>query len=91
MSPVTDGQYRVSSGRFHHGHIVADAEHDSAHQVDGRDDQACHGISTDEFTRTVHGPIEFRFTHQVLSTLAGLLFVDEAGVQLGVNRHLLAG
>ena len=39
----------------------------------------------------VHGAEEGRFLLQLLAALLGLVLVDQAGGQVGVDRHLLAG
>ena len=43
-----------------------------------------------ELTGTIHGPMKFRFAYEMLPATTCFGFVDGAGVQLGVDRHLLA-
>ena len=49
------------------------------------------GVAAHELRRAVHGAEEARFVLQRLAALLGLLLVDQAGREVGVDRHLLAG
>ena len=75
------------------GHAHAALEHAHAHaaqQVDGHDQHAGHGVALDELGCTVHGAVEVGLARDLLAPAAGLLVGDLAGVQVGVDRHLLA-
>ena len=49
------------------------------------------GVALDELRATVHRAVEVGLGGDVRAAPAGLVLVDEAGVQVGVDRHLLAG
>ena len=53
---------------------------------DGRD-----GVALDELGAAVHRAVEVGLGGDVGAALAGLGLVDQAGVEVGVDRHLLAG
>ena len=89
---VTDGEQRVLA------HCVADrqaaldhADRDSADDVDDDDDDSGDRVALDELGGTVHRAIEVRFGRDLGPALAGLHVGDQAGVEVGVNSHLLAG
>ena len=63
----------------------------AAEDVDGRDEQAGDRISAHEFRCAVHGAEEGAFLFQFAAPALGLLLIDDAGGQIGVDRHLLAG
>jgi hypothetical protein len=67
------------------------ADEDAADDVDEGDEHARVDVSGHELARAVHGSVEVRFPAQVFALLDGLLLVDEAGVQVGLDGHLLAG
>ena len=71
--------------------MLADADGETADDVDGGDDQRGHGIAPDEFGGAVHGAEEIAFLVEFAAAPARDFFVDGAGVQVGVDRHLLAG
>ena len=56
-----------------------------------RDDDAGDRVAADELAGTVHRPVKVRLLRDLLAAPLGLGFVDDAGVQVGVDRHLLAG
>ena len=70
---------------------LGNADDDAADDVDEGDQEAGDGIAAHEFGGTVHGAEEGRFVFQVAAALARLALVDEAGRQVRVDRHLLAG
>ena len=73
------------------GHAVRVAQHDAADKVDGGDDQASLRVALDELAGAVHRPVEFTFLDNLLPPLLGLFFGDVAGVEVGVDGHLLSG
>ncbi len=90
--PVADGQLGVELQAVHEPPVLLDhADIQAAEDVDERDDDAGDGVAADEFAGTVHGPVKVGFLGDVLAALAGLRLGDDAGVQVGVDRHLLAG
>ena len=42
-----------------------------------------------ETGRAIHRPAEFRFALHPFPPCPGLLLIDDAGVQIGIDRHLL--
>ena len=90
--PVADGEQGVGAPRLAHRHLVLhDADEEAAEDVDHQDDDAGNGVTAHELGGTVHRTIEVRLLGDLLAPALGLLFVDEAGVEIGVDRHLLAG
>ena len=71
--------------------LLRHADDDAADDVDGDDHQAGDGVAAHEFAGAVHGAEEIGFRFEVLAAALGFLLVDQAGGQIGVDRHLLAG
>ena len=67
------------------------ADDQAADDVDDGHEDTGHGVAADVFRRTVHGAVEFGFHRHFGAAALGILFADQAGVQVGVDRHLLAG
>ena len=55
------------------------------------DQDARHRIALREPRRAVHRSVELGFGRKLFAARAGLCFVDQAGVQVRVDRHLLSG
>ena len=70
---------------------LGDADGEAADEVDGGDDDGGDGVAPDELGGPVHGPVEVGLVGDLLAAALGLLLVDEPRVQVGVDRHLLAG
>jgi hypothetical protein len=90
--PVTHGEqreltHRVARGepQLHHpdGH--------AADEVDRGDDQAGDRIALHELRGTVHGAVEVRLRGDPTPALLRLDVGDQPGVEVRVDRHLLAG
>ena len=64
----------------------ADAE--AADDIDKGDEDAGDGVASHEFAGTVHRAIEVGFFLDLESAGGGGEFVDDAGVEFGVDRHL---
>ncbi|MNX81503.1 hypothetical protein D3C86_1131920 [compost metagenome] len=89
---VADGQQRVDAARLGHRHIVLGHAHDqAADHVDHHDQQAGDGVAAHELAGAVHRAEEVRFLRDLGAALARFVFADQAGVQVGIDRHLLAG
>ena len=89
---VADGEQRVGAGSFAEAQaLLCDADDDAADDVDEDDQQARDGVATDEFRGAVHGAEEAAFVLQLLAACLCGLLVDQAGGEVGVDRHLLAG
>ena len=67
------------------------ADREPADQVDHHDDDGGDRVALHELRRTVHRAVEVGFVGDLLAAALGLGLVDEAGVEVGVDRHLLAG
>ena len=71
------------------GHALLEhADAESADDVDEGDEDAGHGIASHEFACTVHRAIEVGFFLDFESAGCGGEFVNDAGVELGVDGHL---
>jgi hypothetical protein len=89
---VTDGQQDVGAGRLAHRQaVLGHADDEAADDVDHQDQDAGHGVAAHELAGTVHGAEEVGFLAHFGAALLGLVLVDQAGVQVGVDGHLLAG
>ena len=71
--------------------VLDDADEQPADDVDQDDDDAGDGVAADELAGTVHGAEEVGLLRNLLAAALGLALVDDAGVQVGVDGHLLAG
>ena len=49
------------------------------------------GVTPDELAGTVHGPVKIGLLLNRLAPSSGLLLIDQAGVEISINRHLFAG
>ncbi len=88
---VADRQQRVLVGGFAEAEVALEhADDDPADEVDGGDDHGRHGVAFDELRGTVHGAVEVRLPGDLGAACARLVVGDQAGVQVGVDRHLLA-
>ncbi len=77
-------------GRLHDGHAhLGGTDDQAADDVDDDDDDAGDGIPFDELHRTVHRTVELALLLQVGAEAAGGRRVDDAGAEVGVDRHLL--
>ncbi len=89
---VADRQQDIGLRRLSHRHLVADdAQDQAADDVDREDQQPRDRIALHELGRTVHRAVEIGFGAGLDALVAGFVGGDEAGVQVGVDRHLLAG
>ena len=88
---VADGQQRERLRRLAERHaLLHDADDDAADEVDAGDQDAGHRVALDELRGTVHRAVEVGFLGDLGAPLARLLVGDLAGVEVGVDRHLLA-
>ena len=88
---VADGEQDVAVGRLRRREVVLDdADDEAADDVDEEDQQARHRVAADVLRRAVHRAEEFRLLADLGAAPLGLLLVDQAGVHVGVDRHLLA-
>ncbi len=71
--------------------VVERADHDPAQQVEHHDHQRRDGVALDELAGPVHRGVEIGLALHPGALGAGAVRVEHAGVQVGVDRHLLAG
>ena len=71
--------------------MLRQTDDQAAHNIDDKDQDRRNGIALDEFRGTVHGTIEIGFLGDFLTAALGLFIAQNAGIQVGVDRHLLAG
>ena len=89
---VTDGQQRVvRDGVGDRQVVLQDADHNPADQVDRGDDDRGHRVAAHELGGAVHRAVEVGLASDLRAACAGDLVGDQAGVEVGVDRHLLAG
>jgi len=88
---VADGQQGVVCSAVEKSSRVTDADPQSADDVDEKDQDARDRVAADELRGAVHGPVEVGLACDVLAAPPRLVLVDQSGVQIGVDRHLLAG
>src|SRR5262249_20102385 len=85
-----EGQVTASGfGQLHALHQHADGE--TAEDVDEGDQNAGDRVASDELVGAVHRTEEVRGFFQVAPALLGFFGVDQAGVEVGVDRHLFTG
>ena len=71
--------------------MLGDADDEAADDVDEEDQQAGHRVAANVFRRAVHRAEELGFLADLGAAALGFGLIDQAGVQVGVDRHLLAG
>ena len=88
---VADGQQGIDARRLASRQVVLQGTDGHAtEQGDEHDQQAGDGVTAHEFAGTVHGTVEIGFLRHLGAALLGLALVDQAGVEVGVDGHLLA-
>ena len=70
--------------------MPGDADDDAAEDVDGENDEAGDRVAADEFRRAVHRAEEGALLLELAPARLRHLLVDEAGREIGVDRHLLS-
>ena len=71
--------------------MLEDTDGHAADQVDEQNQQAGDGVTAHELAGAVHRTVELGFLGHFLTALLGLWLIDQAGIEVGVDRHLLAG
>jgi len=61
---------------------------ETGNDVDERNDDPRNGIAADKLSGTVHCPEEVGRLGNFLTSPLCLFFVDETGIEIGINRHL---
>ena len=89
---VTHGQQDVAVGRIASAHaVLCHADDETAHDGDDQNQDTGHGVATHKLGGTVHGAEEVRLFLHFCAAALGFCFINQAGVQIGVHGHLLAG
>ncbi len=89
---VADGEDGVGMRRIGERQaLLGDADDHAADDVDEDDQQAGNGIAAHELGGAVHGAEKAAFVLERLAAASRFVLVDEAGGEVGVDRHLLAG
>jgi hypothetical protein len=70
--------------------VLHDADHQTGDDVDAGDQQGGQRVSLGEADGAVHRAVELGFLADVVTPPLRFLLVDRAGVEIGVDRHLLA-
>ncbi len=89
---VTDREQHIIMRGIADRHAVADRTEDqAADDVGGEDQQAGDRVALHELGRTVHRAVEIGFGRHFDAARLGFFRRDQAGIEIGVDRHLLAG
>src|SRR5579875_3664285 len=90
--PVADGQQRVGLAGLDQAQMVLPyADDQTADQVDEQDQDGRDRIAADEFAGAVHGAEKIGLARDLLAPPHRLFLIDQTGVEIGIDRHLLAG
>ena len=71
--------------------VLQDADQKAGDDIHAGDDDAGDGVALREAGGAVHGSVELGFAAQIAAAAARFGLIDQAAVQIGVDRHLLAG
>jgi hypothetical protein len=89
---VTDGENGVGlQGLAQRNSQLEDADQKPGDDVDSGDQYRSQGVPLVEPGRTIHGAIELRFMSNLLAPGPRLGLINDSGIQVGINCHLLAG
>jgi hypothetical protein len=89
---VADGEHGVGLDSAPEIHVVLqDADQKAGDDVHAGDDDAGDGIALGEAGGAVHGSVELGLAAQIAAAAARFGLIDQAAVQIRVDRHLLAG
>ena len=70
--------------------MLPHADRQATDDVDHQDQDAGYGVAADELGCTVHGTIEIGLATHLFAPHAGLCLIDQAGIEIRIDRHLLA-
>ncbi len=89
---IADGQKSEALQRLRHAHaLLHDADGEAANDVDERNEHRRDGVAAHELARAVHRAVEVSLLLDFAPAFTRLRFVNDAGVEFGVDGHLLAG
>ena len=71
--------------------MLQNADRESTNHVDKKNEDTGHCIAANELAGAVHGAIEIGFPGDIATPLPGFILVDKPGIEVGIDRHLLAG
>src|SRR5581483_11777084 len=63
----------------------------SGNDIDCGDENGCNGITLIKAGSAIHRAVELGIARYLFAADAGLRFIDQPGVQVGIDCHLLAG
>ena len=90
--PVADREQAVVRDRVAERHVLLqDADREPADQVDEHDHDGGDRVALHELRGTVHRAVEVGLVGGLLAAALRFGLVDEPGVEVGVDRHLLSG
>ena len=88
---VADRQQGIGGRGIAERHAMLQHAHGQATEhVDEQDQDAGDGVAADELAGTVHRAVEIGFLAHFLAAQLGFLARQQTGVEVGVDRHLLA-
>jgi hypothetical protein len=88
---VADGEQRVARGRLGEADVLlGDADDHAADDVDEHHQQAGDRVAAHELRGAVHRAEERALVLELLAPAPRVVLVDQAGREVGVDRHLLA-
>ncbi|MNO92172.1 hypothetical protein D3C76_837370 [compost metagenome] len=89
---ITDGQQNVLLERVAGIEIVfEDTNTDPADDVDHQHHNPGDGVTTDKLRGTVHRAVEIGLFRHLFTPISRLFLVNQPRIEVGVDRHLLAG
>ena len=89
---VAHGQQGIGPGGFGERHaLLRDADDHAADDIDEDNEKPGDRVAAHEFRGAVHGAEEAALVFQRPPSPARFVLVDQAGGEIGVDRHLLAG
>ncbi len=93
MAPaIADGQDGIGLQRLRDVEaMLQNADQQTGNNIDAGDKDSGHGVALRKAARSVHSAEKFGLGCQFFTAAARLAFVDQAGVQIGIDRHLFAG
>ena len=90
--PVAHGEHGVGARRFAQvDPLLQRADQQAGDDVDGSNKNRGQRIALVEARRAIHRAVELGFARDRLAAAPGFGFIDEAGVHVGIDGHLLAG
>ena len=90
--PVSNRQQNIVLRRSARIEIVLQGANGKAtNNVDKQNENARYRVTANKLGRAVHCPVELRLGSDAFPTLNCLLLGNQAGIEIGIDGHLLAG